>query len=170
MKNVLFVLIPVLILVQAWADVPPMPNPKDKPADLGSPAEDSATSEEKPVRPTEGPHKGHLVAAGNYNLEVLWENETAKIYLLDAEFKNPMVQGSEMGVFIQSGNTESEMNCLIVEDYFECKQSGKKFKKGQLAISSKRNGVSAEEVKVNVPFDKKAESKPVKAKEVKKKK
>ena len=166
MKKGLFVLISVLMTLPAWADVPPLPDAKVKLADPSEAPLEPFNPEEKPARPTEGPHKGHLVAAANYNLEVIWENDSAKIYLLDADFKNPVVQGSEMGVFIKSGNTESEMNCLIVEDYFECKQNGKKFKKGQLAISSKRSGVQAEEVKVEVPFEKKAE----KPKDVKKKK
>lgn len=175
MKTVLFVLFPIFISFQVLADLPQILNPKDKISETDSTAdENSFLSDEKPVTPVEGPHQGHLVAAANYNLEIIWEDDTAKIYLLDSEFKNPVVQNSEIGVFIQSGNTESEMNCLIVEDYFQCKQTGKKFKKGQLAISSKRNGVQAEEVKVNLPFNKKNEVKSAekssKTKDVKKKK
>lgn len=173
MKSVLLVLFPVLISFQAWADLPPLPNSKDKPTEASNSSEENASADEKPARPTEGPHKGQLVSAAGFNLEILWETDTAKIYLLDSEFKNPTVQGSEVGIFIQSGNTESEMSCQAVENYFECKQSGKKFKKGQLAISAKRNGVPAEEVKVKVPFEKKAEDKPQetpkKAKDAKKK-
>lgn len=153
MKSVLYVLLPVFFSFQSWAEMEP-------------PTE---TPEEKPAPPAEGPHKGQLVSAGSFQLEILWEGDSAKIYLLDAEYKNESVQNSEVGVFIQSGNTESEMSCQVVENYFECKQSGKKFKKGQLAISSKRNGVQAEEVKVKVPFEKKADEKDKKVKEPKKK-
>lgn len=171
MKSVLLVLFPVLISFQVMADLPAMPSSKDTSTDSGD--SNAENSEEKSVRPSEGPHKGQLVSAASFNIEILWEAESAKIYLLDSEFKNPSVQGSEVGIFIQSGNTESEMSCQPVEDYFECKQSGKKFKKGQLAISAKRNGIPAEEVKVKVPFEKKADEKsqeaPKKAKDTKKK-
>ncbi len=166
MKKSLFVLIAVLS-ANLWADLPPLPSAKDKSL-VGASSSDvqEAAIEEKSIRPNEGPHKGRIVAVANYNLEILWENDFARIYLLDSEFKNPTVQGSVVGVFIKAGNTESEMNCVVIEDYFECKQSGKKFKKGQLAISSKRNGVQAEEIKVEVPFVKQNDLK----KEIKKKK
>lgn len=124
----------------------------------------SGSTEEKPVVPTEGPHKGRLVAAGSFQLEILWESDfSAKIYLLDSDYKNETVQGSEVGVFFVSGNVESEMSCQPAENYFECKQGSKKFKKGELSISAKRNGVQAEEVKVKVPFENRVDAKDAKA-------
>lgn len=156
MKSVLFVLFPVFISFQVGAEEAAKEANSPEPSLVD-------TAETKPAAPTEGPHKGSLVSAGGFQMEILWESDSSvKIYLLDADYKNETVQNSEVGVFIQSGNTESELSCQTVENYFECKQGSKKFKKGQLSISAKRNGTQAQEVKVKVPFEKKAEDKKVK--------
>lgn len=174
MNKIFFVLIAFLLSIKTWADLPPLPSSQDKSTEQESVKDEKSSTEEKPSRPTHGPHNGNLISAASFNIEILWENDLAKFYLLDSDFNNPVVQGSEVGVFIKSGNTESEMSCAPVEDYFECKQSGKKFKKGQLAISAKRSGVPAEEIKVDVPFagkaDLKTASESKKGKETKKKK
>lgn len=144
MKTILSVLFPLMLSRFAIAD---LVNKETDPSEAIELAE-------KKVQEF-GEHQGKLVTTGNYSLEVVWgADSSVKIYLLDAEFKNQTVQNSEVGVFIQSGNTESEMSCQSVENsYFECKQSGKKFKKGELAIASKRNGAQGQEVKMKVPFE-----------------
>ncbi len=103
-----------------------------------------------------GPHQGKIEEAGPFRLELLLEKDGhLKIYLLDATLKNEIVKNSEVGVFVKSGNTESEMTCQAVEaTHFECKQSGKKFKKGEFMISAKRDAIRAEEIKVKFPFGK----------------
>lgn len=161
MKSVLYVLFPILVALPLWADVA-----NEKKLEESKP---ETETEVKPAAPTEGPHQGHLLSAGNFNLEVVWDkNLTAQVYLLDAEYKNETVQNSEVGIFMVAGNVESEMSCQTVENHFECKQNGKKFKKGELSISAKRNGSQGEEIKLKVPIEKKsAEDK--KTKESKKK-
>ncbi len=116
-------------------------------------ADDEA--EEKKVEPP-APHQGRIEVAGPYRLELILEKDgTLKIYLLDKDLKNEMVQNSEVGVFVKSGNTESEMTCKPIEvTHFECKQTGKKFKKGELLISSRRDNIRAEEIKLKFPFEK----------------
>lgn len=151
MTRALSVLVSILFAVQVWA-------------------QNDEALDPKPAAPTQGSHQGKLVAAGNFQLELIWENDASlKVYLLDSEYKNETIQNSEVGVFIQSGNVESEMSCQPVENHFHCQQSGKKFKKGTLAISAKRSGLQAEEVKVDVPFEKKSYEKNKKVKDVKKK-
>lgn len=157
-RRTLYVLFSVLITLNAWGEGEPRPSGDDEKSAID---EVEAQSENrKPAPPTEGPHHGFLQPAGDFQLELIWESDLSlKVYLLDADYKNETVQNSEIGVFIQSGHVESEMSCQPVENYFECKQSGKKFKKGTLAISAKRSGRQAEELKVTVPFEKKAEAK-----------
>ncbi len=102
-----------------------------------------------------GPHQGFLQVAGPYTLEVVTPKKGfLQIYLLDNELKNPVVVNSTVGVFIKSGNVESELSCEAKENlYFECHQSGKKIvTKGELSISSKRDNVRAEEVKIKLPL------------------
>ena len=113
-----------------------------------------------------GPHGGHVESAGSHKLELLFEKDLSlKVYLLDSDLKNETVKNSEVDIFVKSGNVESEMSCQPNENYFECKQNGKKMRKGELSISSKRDGNRADEIKVNFPFDQKPEEKkPSKAK------
>jgi hypothetical protein len=135
--------------------------------DAGSSDVTDSEKVEKKI-PDKGPHDGHLVQAGTYYLEIVWDakDQSVKAYLLDIEARNETVQNSELGIFFLAGNVESEMSCQAVENHYECKQNGKKFKKGQLSISSKRNGTQAEEVKVKVPFE---DEKPTEKLEKKKK-
>ena len=123
-----------------------------------------AQDEEKPP-PLLAPHQGHVEVSGPYKVELLLEKDgILKVYLLDAELKNETVKNSEVDVFVKSGNTESEMTCAAVEaTHFECKQSGgKKVKKGEFLISSKRDNIRTEELKVPFPFDGAAEKAPAK--------
>lgn len=101
-----------------------------------------------------GPHKGYIHSTGPYQMELILEkNGSLLVYLLDSELKNETVKASEVGVFVKSGNVESEMNCQPKGDtHFECHQNGKVFRKGELAVTSKRDGVRSEEVKIKFPF------------------
>lgn len=150
MKRALYVVVSVLFALQVWA-------------------ESDETVDPKTTVPAQGPHQGKLVSAGNFQLELVWQSDASlKVYLLDDKYENETTENSEVGIFIQSGNIESEMSCQVVENHFQCQQNGKKFKKGTLAISAKRRGQQAEEVKVDVPFENKSDKKNVK--DVKKKK
>lgn len=121
-----------------------------------------------------GPHRGVLYDTGPYQVELLSEIQgKIFIYLLDKNNENPVVDNSEVGIFIKSGFTESEMTCAADanEKAFVCHQVGRKFNHGELAVSTKRLGVRTEEFKYPYPLNSnQVQAEPVKSKKVKKKK
>lgn len=123
---------------------------------------------------SQGPHQGVLYDTGPYQVELLSRKDgQILIYLLDKNKENPTVDNSEVGVFIKSGFTESEMTCSVdsSEKAFVCRQMGRKFKSGELAVSTKRLGIRTEEFKYPYPFNKEEVlTESSKSKKVKKKK
>jgi hypothetical protein len=106
--------------------------------------------------PTEGPHQGFLQAIDSYYVEIVEQKRGVfHVYLLDKEMKNPLVKNSSVGIFIKSGNVESELTCNPQQEgFFECTQTGKIFKKGEIAVSAKRDNVRSEEFKLKIPLSK----------------
>ena len=98
-----------------------------------------------------GPNGGHIRMPGPFHTEVLQLNDGFKIYLLDIDFKNPIVKNSYVKASVQKGNQITKLNCSIQENYFFCL-----FKKtnemAKLLIDSKRDVITGNEANYLLPL------------------
>lgn len=59
-----------------------------------------------------GPHGGMITMPGNFHIELLDNGENFSVYLLDINFKNPMVEKSSVVL--------NNFQCSTKGDYFSC--------------------------------------------------
>ncbi|MFP5518869.1 MAG: hypothetical protein ACLGGX_03140 [Bdellovibrionia bacterium] len=86
-----------------------------------------------------GPHGGYVRMPGAFHTEVVLVNANQfKVFLLDFDFKNPVVQNSSVaGVF--EGNLTGTISCAASDNSFICTlPTGAHFKSGELKLSVKR--------------------------------
>lgn len=98
-----------------------------------------AHGEDKP-----GPHGGHIRMPGNFHTELVADqNGVYRVYLLDMQFKNPIVINSDVETYIQKGKKKINLKCSVAgAEFFLCK-TARPLKSGELVINAKRDGVSA---------------------------
>lgn len=83
----------------------------------------SAHGEDKP-----GPHKGYIRMPGGYHTEVLLTAPNRlKVYLLDINWKNPVVKDSAAQVSFVAGEKNSRQSDVQPTPFVDCKASGDHF-------------------------------------------
>ncbi len=101
-----------------------------------------------------GPHKGIIQMPGAFHTEVVQNKDGSfRIYLLDIEFKNPIIKNSEVKVKIKSGRS-TELKCMAMSDYFHCLGTKKATVEDQseLLIIAIRDGAKGNEAIYKLPL------------------
>lgn len=99
-----------------------------------------------------GPNGGYLKMPGVFHTEVVPEKDgKIKIYLIDINFKNPLVKNSKVTATISSEN-KKELNCTIKRDHFLCDTTKSDLTKGSLTIIAVRNTVKGAEAIYELPL------------------
>lgn len=97
-----------------------------------------AHGEDKP-----GPHGGHIRMPANFHTEVVPDKDGSfHIYLLDMQFKEPIVKKSSVKAFVLNGKKKSSLKCKVMADHFHCVGAAPG-SSGNLVIKAKRNGTKA---------------------------
>ncbi len=114
-----------------------------------------AHGEDKP-----GPNGGHIRMPGNFHTEVVPDKDGSfHIYLLDMQFKEPVVNKSSIKAFVLNGKKKSSLKCKVMANHFHC-VGAVPGSSGYLIIKAQRNGtVASMDAKYELPikpFDLKA--------------
>lgn len=107
-----------------------------------------------------GPKGGHIRMPGNFHTEVVQDKDGSfHIYLLDMQFKEPIVKKSSIKAFVLNGKKKSNLKCKVMNDHFHCVGAAPG-SAGNLVIKAQRNGtVASMDAKYELPikpFDLKA--------------
>lgn len=86
-----------------------------------------------------GPHGGYIRMPAGFHIEVLHQGPNAfKVYLLDMEWKNPVVKSSSVKATFKD-KTQVEGKCAVKTDFFLCSfDKGLSLDDGELIIESTR--------------------------------
>lgn len=99
-----------------------------------------------------GPNGGYLKMPGNFHTEVVPEKDGSfKVYLLDINFKTPLVKNSKITASINSGSTKN-LICNPKRDHFLCKTTKAELDKGTLVISAERSAIKGTEAVYSLPL------------------
>ncbi len=99
-----------------------------------------------------GPNGGYLKMPGVFHTEVVLEKDgKIKIYLIDINFKNPMIKNSKLTAFINS-ETKNELKCTTKRDHFLCETTKADLIKGTLTIVAVRSTVKGAEAIYELPL------------------
>jgi len=98
-----------------------------------------AHGEDKP-----GPHGGIIRMPASYHSEIVPRTDSSfQVYLLDIQFKNPLVDESSVRAVVKHEGSKVELSCLVQEDHFVCETTGDtKLQSGILALVTIRQGVT----------------------------
>lgn len=104
-----------------------------------------------------GPHGGLIRMPGAFHTELVPQGKNAVlIYLLDIEWKNPIVEGSEVNLqLLRSGKAVEKLGCEPKKKGFFCKLPGEStFKKGdELKVEASRKGAKGALMNYTWPID-----------------
>lgn len=92
-----------------------------------------------------GPHGGYIRMPGVFHTEIVMNGEnTFRLYLLDVNFKNPLVKNSSVGAIMKRETKENALTCKANRDHFQCEMNGGlKFKNGdEIRIWAKPLGMN----------------------------
>lgn len=99
-----------------------------------------------------GPNGGYLKMPGGFHTEVVPEkNGKFKVYLLDINFKTPMIKNSKVVASINNGS-KKDLNCTTKRDHFVCDTTKTELTKGTLSIVAERNSVKGAEAIYELPL------------------
>ncbi len=100
-----------------------------------------------------GPHHGYIRMSGTYHIEVIPNDDTLDIMLLDSNFKNPTVLNSTIKVKINNGKNSYALRCESMDNYFSCPISSKLLSHGgTLKIESERQLNAGAPVEYSLPL------------------
>lgn len=99
-----------------------------------------------------GPHGGHIRMPGAFHTELVLNSDSAKVYLLDARFKNPMTKNSQVGLILNSHHESKEISCIVKEDHFDCPLPAKLTGFSGISVKAVRNGAKGQEAKYPLPL------------------
>ena len=99
-----------------------------------------------------GPNKGFIQMPGPFHTEVVQNKDGSyKIYLLDVDFKNPVITNSNVQVTLKDGRS-SKLECSGMQDHFHCVGAKKAKNRGQLLVLATRDGVKGSEAVYQLPL------------------
>lgn len=99
-----------------------------------------------------GPNGGYLKMPGGFHTEVVPEKDgKLKVYLLDINFKSPVVKNSKVMATINNGN-KKDVTCISKRDHFLCETTKADLKKGTLNVVAVRSTVKGTEAVYELPL------------------
>jgi len=99
-----------------------------------------------------GPNGGFIQMPGAFHTEVVPAKDHFKVFLLDLEFKDPMVADSSVEYTLKQ-KTETTDVCQAKENSFVCPlPKGLALKSGELLIKAKRNNAIGGIVSYKLPL------------------
>lgn len=99
-----------------------------------------------------GPNGGYLKMPAGFHTEVVPDKDgKIKVYLLDINFKSPVVKNSKVVATINNGN-KKDINCTAKRDHFLCETSKADLAKGTLSIVAERSSVKGAEAIYDLPL------------------
>lgn len=99
-----------------------------------------------------GPNGGYLKMPGGFHTEVVPDKDgKLKIFLLDINFKSPVVKNSKVTATVNNGN-KKEINCTTKRDHFLCETTKADLTKGTLTIIAERSTIKGAEAIYELPL------------------
>lgn len=101
-----------------------------------------------------GPHGGHIRMPGTFHTELLLNSDQSLLfYLLDMNFKNPIVKDSSVEVHWElQGKDKVSFDCSVMDNHFHCTPKGKyDANSGKLIVKASR-GKSKGSAVYNLPL------------------
>lgn len=99
-----------------------------------------------------GPHGGHVRMPGSFHTELVLDQKSAKIYLLDLAFKDPSLKDSSVKMSLEAKNNSKEAPCAPKETYFDCELPNDINEFSSIKVIAIRNGVKGKEVLYPLPL------------------
>lgn len=100
-----------------------------------------------------GPNDGYIKMPGGFHTEVVPNKDgTFKVYLLDIEFKNPMVKNSNVAAWVENNKKKVEIKCSPMRDHFHCFSKNSDLKNGSLVVLAQRNLAKGNEANYKLPL------------------
>ncbi len=108
-----------------------------------------------------GPHGGYIRMPGGFHTELLIENNTLAVYLLDVEFNNPVVKRSNVSGVYKGKNKQINFECTVKHDYFRCElPNDLNLETGEINLKTNRLGMPAGIALYKLPLTRSAPGKP----------
>ena len=99
-----------------------------------------------------GPHGGHIRMPGAFHTELVLDSQSAKVYLLDIRFSNPVTENSKVDLVLNAQDKNKEISCVKKQDYFECPLPSKLTHIPEIKLKAVRNGVTGKEARYPLPL------------------
>lgn len=107
-----------------------------------------AHGEDKP-----GPHGGFIRMPGGFHTELKLSDKNLEVYLLDINWKDPVVEQSSVNVEYSTAGKTSSLTCSPGEKFFSCTYP-KEFRKdqGKLMVLAERKGMKGAKAEYELPL------------------
>ena len=100
-----------------------------------------------------GPNGGFVRMPGAFHTEVVPRKRNFQVFLLDVEFKNPMVAESNVEFTLKQADRETKDNCEPVKNHFVCSlPKDVALQTGNLEVKASRNNVVGGIVNYKLPL------------------
>ncbi len=103
-----------------------------------------------------GPHGGEIRMPGAFHVEAEVVDGDLRLYLLDMQFKNPVVGDSSVEARIEQGGESIALDCSADTEAkaFVCRvPSPVELDQGKLIVEASRDGLPAEPAEYELPLD-----------------
>ncbi len=115
---------------------------------IGGASSAFAHGEDKP-----GPHGGVIRMPGAFHTEVVAQGDNAiDVYLLDINWKDPIIKDSSISVSHVDGERQTTLKCQPIENHFSCANDSISTKSGSLTVKASRLGMQGIEVNYPLPL------------------
>ncbi|MBY0415400.1 MAG: hypothetical protein K2Q18_14605 [Bdellovibrionales bacterium] len=99
-----------------------------------------------------GPHNGYIKMPGAFHTEILEDQKNILVYLIDMNFKNPMVENSSVSVTL-NGKNSKKIECTKGKEYFICLKPDQNMKDyNEISVHAFRNKVKASPAIYKLPL------------------
>ncbi len=98
-----------------------------------------------------GPRGGIIRMPGSFHTEVIFEETSIKVYLLDFHFEDPITDNSSVSAEIVRDANTHPLTCLPEEDFFRCKGEALVELSGEMRIQCSRDGKKGVWVSYDLP-------------------
>lgn len=102
-----------------------------------------------------GPHGGEIRMPGAFHVEADVTDGQLRLYLLNMQFKNPMVDTASVNARIEQGDKTAELDCTPNKEAkaFVCTlPSGVGLEQGTLVVEASRDGMPADPARYELPL------------------
>lgn len=101
-----------------------------------------------------GPHKGYIQMPGGFHTELVPISASRMhVYLLDLEWKNPLIENSSVELRHSFGKRSLNAKCSAAKDHFVCEFPDKvNMKKGQIDVKATRDHAAGNIAIYNLPL------------------